>query len=171
MKRGLLFLIFIGCVVMLQGQNDTTLSKAQKRSIRIRHMRWQEYGINGKICGLLDSSICFDIRPGISNNPGMINIAIADIKSIKVRGKRNYLSGFLLGALIGGIGINLAISNLNQGPPHPSGSSPTLKGIAYGGLIGAVIFPFKFGRTVFHINGKKEKYDLNKAALEPYVVH
>lgn len=171
MKRGLLFLIFIGCVVMLQGQNDTTLSKAQKRSIRIRHMRWQEYGINGKICGLLDSNICFNTRPNNTNHPRLLNISITDIKTIKVRGKRNFIPSFILGALIGGIGAVVAQKNLDQSSNHSIPPETSIKGAVFGGLIGLVIFPFKFGRVVFPIKGKKEQYELQKTALEPYVVH
>jgi hypothetical protein len=134
-------------------------------------MQGEGYAITGKICGLRDSSICFNTRPNAINNPRLINIPITDIKSIKVRGKRNFIPSFILGALIGGIGASVGYKNLNQGPKSPSTSETNIKGAIFGGLIGLVIFPFKFGRVVFPIKGKKEQFELHKTALEPYVVH
>jgi hypothetical protein len=171
MRKTLLFLTFIGCVAILHGQRDTTLSKSQRRSIRVHYMQGEGYAITGKICGLRDSSICFNTRPNNLTNPRLINISITDIKTIKVRGKRNFIPSFILGALLGGITASVGHKNLYQGPKTPSTSETNIKGAIFGGLIGLVIFPFKFGRVVFPIKGKKEQYELHKAALEPYVVH
>jgi hypothetical protein len=171
MRKTLLFLAFISCGISLYGQRDTTLSNAQRRSIRVHYMQGEGYAITGKICGLRDSSICFNTRPNNLTNPHLINISIADIKSIKVRGKRNFIPSFILGALIGGIGSSVTNKNLMHGPHSPSASKVNIKGAIFGGLIGLVIFPFKFGRVVFPIKGKKEQYELHKTALEPYVVH
>jgi hypothetical protein len=92
MRRGLLFLAFISCIISLYGQRDSTLSNAQRRSIRVHYMQGEGYAINGKICGLRDSSICFNTRPNNTNNPRLINISITDIKSIKVRSLMLFLS-------------------------------------------------------------------------------